>query len=111
MRSDRNALRLAALDPTDRRQLWLAELATRFGPKALAPRAYLETNWADEPWSLGGMIGHLPPGVLTTCGSVIRQPLGRIHWAATERATEMHGLMEGAVRSGERAAVEVLAAA
>ena len=106
-----DALRLAALDPTDRRQLWLAELATRFGPKALAPRAYLETNWADEPWSLGGMIGHLPPGVLTTCGSVIRQPLGRIHWAATERATEMHGLMEGAVRSGERAAVEVLAAA
>jgi monoamine oxidase len=34
---------------------------------------------------------------------------GRIHWAGSERAIEMHGLMEGAVRSGERAADEVVA--
>jgi monoamine oxidase len=103
-----DALRLATLDPAERRSLWLAELATRFGPEARNPRAYLETNWSDEPWSLGGMIGHLPPGVLTSCGSAIREPVGRIHWGATERATSMHGLMEGAVRSGERAATEVL---
>jgi monoamine oxidase len=32
-----------------------------------------------------------------------------MHWAGSERATEMHGLMEGAVRSGERAAAEILA--
>jgi monoamine oxidase len=55
------------------------------------------------------MIGHLPTGVLTSYGPAIRQPVGRIHWAATETATAMHGLMEGAVRSGERAADEVLA--
>ena len=29
--------------------------------------------------------------------------------AGSERATEMHGLMEGAVRSGERVADEVVA--
>jgi monoamine oxidase len=104
------AVRLASLDAEERRSLWLDELAARFGPKARAPSGYLETNWSDEPWSLGGMIGHLPPGVLTSYGSVLRQPLGRIHWGATERATEMHGLIEGAIRSGERAAAEVLAA-
>lgn len=104
------ALDLAKLDPSERRDLWLGELAERFGPRARSPRAFLETNWAEERWSLGGMIGHLPTGVLTGYGSAIRQPVGRIHWAATETATAMHGLMEGAVRSGERAADEVLAA-
>jgi Flavin containing amine oxidoreductase len=34
----------------------------------------------------------------------------RIHWAGTETATFWNGYMDGAVRSGERAAKEVLAA-
>jgi monoamine oxidase len=38
----------------------------------------------------------------------LREPAGRIHWAGSERATEMHGLMEGAVRSGELAADQVV---
>jgi monoamine oxidase len=105
------AVALAKLDASERRQFWLDELASRFGPKARSPRGYLETNWSDEPWSLGGMIGHLPPGVLTNYGPAIRQPVGRIHWSGAERATEMHGLIEGAVRSGELTAAEVLAAA
>jgi monoamine oxidase len=33
---------------------------------------------------------------------------GRIYWAGTERAKLMHGLMEGAVRSGEQAAQDVI---
>jgi len=102
------ALRLAALSPEDRRQAWLDELAKRLGPRARRPSAYLETDWSAEPWSLGGMIGHLPPGVLTSYGPAIRQPAGHVHWAASEWATTMHGLMEGAVRSGERTADTVL---
>ncbi len=57
------------------------------------------------------MIAHFAPGVLTNYGHALRQPAGRIHWAGSEQATEMHGLMEGAVRSGESAADEVLTAA
>ena len=34
---------------------------------------------------------------------------GRIHWAGTETSTYWNGYMDGAVRSGERAAEEVLA--
>jgi monoamine oxidase len=102
------ALRLAGLPPAERREIWLTELSRRLGPKAHSPSAYLETDWSAEPWSLGGMIGHLPPGVLTSYGPAIRMPVGNIHWAATEWATTMHGLMEGAVRSGERTADAVL---
>jgi monoamine oxidase len=105
------AVRAAALDPAERRDIWLRALAVRYGPKALSPRAHLETDWAAEEWSLGGMIAHFAPGVLTNFGQALREPAGRIHWAGTERATEMHGLMEGAVRSGESAADQVLACA
>ncbi|MQS15676.1 FAD-dependent oxidoreductase [Streptomyces kaniharaensis] len=103
------ALKVARLAPERRRQMWLEALAERFGPEALEPLAYLETDWSAQPWSLGGMIAHFPPGALTGYGEALREPVGRIHWAGTESATLMHGLMEGAVRSGERAATEVLA--
>lgn len=105
----REAIRLATLDPQERQRVWLDELAKRLGPKARSPRAFLDVDWAAEPWSLGGMIGHLPPGVLTAYGPALRRPVGRIHWSGTERAVEMHGLIEGAIRSGERAADQVLA--
>ena len=103
-----NAHELAGLTPERRREAWLKELAKRLGPKALAPSAYLETDWSAQPWSLGGMIGHLSPGVLTSYGPAIRAPAGNIHWAGSERATALHGLIEGAVRSGERTADEIL---
>jgi monoamine oxidase len=103
-----NALRLAGLSAGERREEWLNELSKRLGPRARTPSAYLETDWSAEPWSLGGMIGHLSPGVLTSYGPAIREPAGHVYWAASEWATTMHGLMEGAVRSGERAAGAVL---
>jgi monoamine oxidase len=52
----------------------------------------------------------LPPGVWTSFGQALREPIGRLHWAGTETATVWTSYMEGAVQSGERAADEVLAA-
>ena len=100
---------MSRMDPATRQLTCLRELATRFGDPALHPVAFSETDWSTEPWSCGGMIGYFPPGVLTSYGHVIREPWGRVHWAGTERATEMHGLIEGAIRSGERTADEVIA--
>ena len=60
--------------------------------------------------SRGCSVGHFPPGVLTNFGPALREPVGRLHWASTETATAWYGSIEGAVRSGERAADEVLAA-
>ena len=51
----------------------------------------------------------LGPGTLTDFGAALREPVGLIHWAGTETATYWNGYMDGAVRSGERAANEVLA--
>jgi monoamine oxidase len=52
----------------------------------------------------------MAPGVWSDFGPALRAPVGRIHWAGTETAEVFNGYMDGAVRSGERAASEVLAA-
>ena len=49
------------------------------------------------------------PGLLAY-GTALREPVGPIHWAGTEYSPVWNGYMEGAVRSGEAAAAEVLAA-
>jgi monoamine oxidase len=93
----------------DRRGAVLAQFAKFFGSAASGAIAYLESNWAAERWSRGSPVGIAGPGVYTGYGPALRQPVGRIHWAGTETSTYWNGYMDGAVRSGERAAAEVLA--
>jgi monoamine oxidase len=93
-------------DRTRRKHLVLQELARYFGPEALNIVAYVEKDWATDPWS-SGCITPLGPGLLTDAGPCLRTPVGRIHWAGTETAVQWCGFMDGAVRSGERVAQEV----
>jgi len=79
-----------------------------FGKQAANPRQYIEMNWAAEPWTRGCYVGFTPPGVLTDYGPAIKAPIGRIHWAGAETSDYWNGYMDGAVRSGERAAAEAL---
>jgi monoamine oxidase len=104
------ARQLGTLDETERNAVIIDELVDRFGSKANAPLEIHAQNWTVERYSGGGMISHAPTGVLTEFGYTLRQPCGRIHWAGTESSTVMCGWVDGAVRSGERAASEVIAA-
>jgi monoamine oxidase len=106
----RSARRYTRLDPAERRRIVLAELVGRFGARAGTPLDYLEQNWTLERYSGGGMLSHAPTGVLTEFGPALREPCGRIHWAGTESSAVMCGWVDGAVRSGERAAREVMTA-
>ena len=100
--------RYSKMDHDERRKEVLAALVERFGQKAASPIAYLDQDWTVERYSGGGMLSHTPPGVLTEFGPAITEPCGRIHWAGTETSGVMHGWVDGAVRSGERAAKEVM---
>ncbi|HZN78554.1 MAG TPA: FAD-dependent oxidoreductase [Mycobacterium sp.] len=102
------ARQIGRLDADDRRRTILAELVGRFGDKAASPVDYLEQCWTTERYSGGGMLSHAPTGVLTEFGPALREPCGRIHWAGTESSAIMCGWVDGAVRSGERAAAEVM---
>jgi monoamine oxidase len=103
-----HARQLGKLTPNERKDLVASRFVKFFGPRAAAPIEYVEKDWATEEWSRGCYGGHLGTGVWTQYGQALRQPIGRIHWAGTETAETWNGYMDGAVRSGERAAHEVL---
>ena len=96
------------LDPGERRRAVVEAMQARLGPRAGSPTDYVETAWWTEEWSRGCSVAHLPPGILTRHGHLLREPFGRVHWAGTETATTSHGAIDGAVRSGARAATEIL---
>jgi len=94
--------------PNDRQSAVLSEFATLFGPEATAPQRYFETNWTEDPWSRGCPVALYGPGTLVAYGPALRAPVGNIHWAGTETSNYWNGYMDGAVRSGDRAAKEAL---
>lgn len=98
----------ALMTPAVRKAKVLQALAVFFGPKAATPLAYMENNWQAENFSGGAPTGVFPPGVLTGFGPSLRAPCGKLHWAGTETSPVWTGYMEGAVRSGERVAQEIL---
>lgn len=102
------AIRHARRSEAERRSVVLDSLTRLFGPEAGQPGIYLETAWAEEEWSRGGPVCSFAPGALAQYGEALRRPTGRVHWAGAETATAWCGYMDGAVRSGERAAEEVL---
>lgn len=100
---------LAGMTPGERRRIVLDALTIRFGPRAADPIAYEEADWEAEEWTRGCSAAHMGTGVLSAYGPALRPPTDRIHWAGSETATTSHLAIDGAIRSGQRAATEVLA--
>jgi monoamine oxidase len=104
------ARRFARLSRAAQREAVLDNFVTYFGDEARNPRASFRMDWTPEAWTRGCPVGHTGRNVLLRYGPALRRRAGRIHWAGTETATYWNGYMDGAVRSGERAAGDVLAA-
>ena len=96
--------------PEERKEAFVTCLVRYFGEQARHPVEYLERDWMAEEFSRGCYGAHFTPGVWTAYGPALREPVGRIHWAGAECSPIWNGYMEGAVRSGEATAAEVLAA-
>lgn len=92
----------------ERRQATIDCFVRYFGAQAAQPLDYLEQDWNREEYSRGGYGGGFPPGAWLDFGRALVEPVGRIHWAGTETSPVWNGYMDGAVRSGERAAAAVL---
>ena len=95
------------LPAEQRRERVLDGFATLFGNAARRPIAYLDHCWGREEFAPGGPTAAVPPGSWTTYGPWLRKPVGGIYWAGTETADAWTGFLDGAVRSGKRAADEV----
>ncbi len=96
------------LSKRERRQAVIADYVNFFGPQAADPIAYVESAWKSETWTRGCPVGIPGIGQIAARGEALVKPVGRIHWAGTETSNYWAGYMDGAVRSGERAAAEVL---
>jgi monoamine oxidase len=95
------------LPAEQRREQALDGFAKLFGDSARNPTDYLDQCWGAEEFAPGGPTAAVPPGSWTTYGPWLRKPIDGIFWAGTETADEWTGFLDGAVRSGKRAADEV----
>ncbi|KAJ5736221.1 uncharacterized protein N7483_001346 [Penicillium malachiteum] len=102
----------AALSTAEREKTLLKQIGKLYGVSNVEDQFLKMTayEWVhDEYAGLGCPCTTLPPGVLDTLGGDgLRAPVGNLHFAGTETAGEWKGYMEGAVRSGSRAAAEVV---
>ena len=96
------------LAPEARRDLVFAQLGRLFGAGAADPVRYIERDWSDDPYTNDEVLWFAEP--LPYGNPAFTEPLfgGRLVWAGTETAGAGAGHMEGAVRSGRRAAAQVL---
>jgi monoamine oxidase len=101
------------LDQEDRVQSVFAQLGRLFGPEAADPVQYVERDWSNDPYTNDEVVWLGDP--LPLGHPALAEPLldGRLVWAGAEtEAFEVGGgHMEGAVRSGLRAAAQLLAQA
>ena len=73
------------------------------------PAEFIETSWWNEEWSRGCSMAHFTPGTLTRYGhSAAASRSDACTGPAPRRRPISHGAIDGAVRSGERAAAEIL---
>lgn len=79
--------------------------------KVPEPLNMIEKDWAKDPWFWGAPSTIYPTRILEDGGfKVIQERHGHVHFVGTETSDEFEGYMEGAVRSGERGAREVIEA-
>ncbi|KAF1922583.1 amine oxidase [Didymella exigua CBS 183.55] len=86
----------------------ISDYVRYYGKQAANVTEFVLFRWDLEEWSRGGPVAVAPPRVLTKYGSALRQSAAGLHFAGTETSEYWTGYMDGAIRSGERVAQEIL---
>jgi monoamine oxidase len=97
------------LSPDERVPRVLEQLGRLFGPPAADPVRYVERDWSADPNTCEDVHRHVAPAAYGHRVYAEAQWDGRLWWAGTETEAVGGGHLEGAVRSGRRAAREVIA--
>ncbi|KAI1627832.1 putative mao-B [Exophiala viscosa] len=104
--------KMSLLPQQERHNNILAHIKRMFGKYADVqdPIAITEHEWSKDQWAQGCPCPASPPGIMTKYDKELRTTHGKVHFVGTETAYEWKGYMDGAVRSGERGAKEIIAA-
>jgi monoamine oxidase len=97
-----------ALGGSERVDRWVAAMVALRGDLDLDPEpgSAVLSSWHDDPWVRGSYSARSLSSPLRDDDLV--KPIGPLFFAGEHTAGEWHGLMEGALRSGGRAAEQVL---
>ncbi len=88
-------------------QRWLASLGRLRDDLELRPSGAVLSTWSDDPWVRAAYSLARPP----ESARIFSEPLGPLAFAGEHVADAFPSLMEGALRSGQRAARRLLASA
>ncbi|AVH94301.1 flavin monoamine oxidase family protein [Streptomyces sp. WAC00288] len=94
-------------DEETRRSRVIQQMVDLYGPQASTPIDYVDHCWGTEPFAPGGPHPAVGPYAVTSYGSALTEPHGRVHWSGTETAGEWVGTLNGAVLTGLRTAEQV----
>lgn len=97
---------LEALDVESGPERWLAALGRLRPDLELDFDTVMLSTWADDSWARGAYSARSATSPIDT--EALRRPVGPLYFAGEHTAGAWHGLMEGALRSGARAAQELL---
>ena len=97
---------VSALGATEGPERWIGEIASLWPELELDADGATVTTWLDDPWAQGAY------SVLMSRdedeSSPLSEPVGRIVFAGEHTSPDWSGTIEGALRSGERAAADAL---
>lgn len=97
---------VAALEVASGPDVWLESLAALRPDLELDLDTVLLSTWADDPWARGAYSARSSRASVDD--PELSRPVGRLAFAGEHTAGRWHGLMEGALRSGQRAACDLL---
>ncbi|WP_454174698.1 flavin monoamine oxidase family protein [Gordonia sputi] len=105
-----DARRLGALTVDERPSRLFSALERHLGPRVRDFADWRDKVWHHDEWVGGGYAALPRLGTREGFYPVEHAPVGNIHWAGTETASEHAGYIEGALESAERVVGELAAA-
>lgn len=97
---------VSALEATDGPETWIVEIASLWPELELDHDGAAVTTWLDDPWAQGAYSVLMRRDENES--SLPSEPIGRVVFAGEHTSPGWSGTIEGALRSGERAAADVL---
>lgn len=106
--SDEEADGVFALSAEERKAAILESLSHYYGPEALDPVVYYESDWGSEEWTRGAYAASFDMGGLARYGADLRKNVGPIHFACSDMAGKGYQHVDGAIRMGRLVAEQIL---
>lgn len=106
--SDRLADDLFRVSAAERKERILTSLSHYYGPEAMNPVVYYESDWGSEEWTRGAYAASFDLGGLHRYGADLRTPVGPIRFACSDLAGAGYQHVDGAIRMGRLVAEQII---